>query len=231
MRTPNRSGQPQSPGQPRTRSRLAGPAGVVSARSAARAVTARAAGRTAAVLVGCAAVLTAAACSSASGPAKQAAVPGARPAPATWHRATLPGGGTVLAYPPSMHLVHGDSGTVTAAEFGAAGRYLLYLNVTPKQGAESLRGWAAFRVDHQREDDASAVHEVSAETGVRFLGGTGSCVTDAYVTRVGAHHFTEIACFVRGRTSATVIVAAAPTADWATAAGTLRRAIAGYLVR
>lgn len=137
----------------------------------------------------------------------------------------------MLAYPASMHLVSGDAGTVSAARISSSGLYLLYLNVTPRQGAENLRNWVEFRLDHQREEETPAVRELAAQTGVRFLGGTGSCVTDAYVTKVHSNHYTEIACFVRGRTSATVIVAAAPTADWASAAPVLRRAVAGYVVR
>lgn len=139
--------------------------------------------------------------------------------------------GAVLAYPRSMHLVSGDAGTVSAARLGPSGQYLLYLNVTPRQGAENLRNWIGFRLDHQREEETNAVRALAEQTGVRFLGGTGTCVTDAYVTKVDSHHFTEIACFVKGRTSATVIVAAAPTADWASSAPLLRRAVAGYLVR
>lgn len=137
----------------------------------------------------------------------------------------------MLAYPGSMHRVSSDAGALSAARISASGQYLLYLNVTPRQGAESLRDWVEFRLDHQREEETAAVRELAAQTGVRFIGGTGTCVTDAYVTRVDAHHFTEIACFVRGLTSATVIVAAAPTVGWASAAPVLRRAVAGYVVR
>lgn len=105
------------------------------------------------------------------------------------------------------------------------------LNVTPRQGKESLANWVQFRLDHQREEETPAVRELAAQAGVKFIGGMGTCVTDAYVTKVHSHHFTEIACFVRGRTSQTVLVAAAPTANWASAAPVLRRAVAGYVVR
>jgi hypothetical protein len=183
----------------------------------------------------CGAVVLAAAACSAAGSARpgqhQSASLTARTAPVGWPRATLPGGGAVLAYPASMHLVRADAGALSAARISSSGQYLLYLNVTPREGAESLRNWVEFRLDHQREEETPAVRELAAQTEVRFLGGTGTCVTDAYVTKVDAHHFTEIACFVRGRTSATVIVAAAPTAGWAGAAPVLRRAVAGYVVR
>jgi hypothetical protein len=186
-------------------------------------------------LAGCAIIAAATACGSASpisaGRPQSASALVGRSAPASWHRATLPGGGAVLAYPPSMHLVKGDTGTLTAARFSASGKYLLYINVTPKQGDESLGDWVNFRLDHQREEETPAIHELSDQAGVRFLGGQGSCVTDAYVTKVGANHFTEIACFVQGRTSANVIVVAAPTANWGSAAGVLSRAIAGFVVR
>ena len=183
----------------------------------------------------CAVVLAATACSTTGsarpGQRNSALELAARPAPPGWLRATLPGGTAVLAYPASMHAVRGDAGTVSAARISRTGQYLLYLNVTPRQGKENLRNWVEFRLDHQREEESHAVRELAAQTGVRFLGGTGSCVTDAYVTKIDAHHFTEIACFVRGRTSATVIVAAAPTADWANAGPVLRSAVAGYVVR
>jgi hypothetical protein len=56
-------------------------------------------------------------------------------------------------------------------------------------------------------------------------------VTDAYITKVRANHYTELACFVRGRTRASVIVAAAPTAHWKRVASLLTRAVAAYQVR
>ena len=152
-------------------------------------------------------------------------------APAGWHRTALADHDAVLAYPASMHLVAGDRGTVSAAEFSSSGRYLLYLNATPRQGDETLQNWASFRVSHLLDDDASQAHELASISGVRFLGGTGTCVSDAYVTKVGAHHFTEIACFVQGRTSASVIIGAAPTASWSSSSALLRRAIAGYQIQ
>jgi hypothetical protein len=190
----------------------------------------------AAALATCAAAALAAAACSHTGPAGQAqagqrpAPLHARQAPAGWHRAALPGGGAVLAFPPSMHVVRGDAGTVSAASFSASGQYLLYLNVTPKQGHETLSDWADFRIDHQRDEETPNVRKIAEQSGIKFIGGTGSCVTDAYVTKVGAHHYTEIACFVRGKTRATVIVAAAPSADWGHASSVLSRAIEAYQV-
>ena len=78
-----------------------------------------------------------------------------------------------------------------------------------------MRDWPEFRLEHLTDDDASTARQLAASHGVRFLGGTGTCVVDAYVTKVKAHHFTELACFVQGKTSSSVIIAAAPTASWA----------------
>jgi hypothetical protein len=155
----------------------------------------------------------------------------AQPAPARWHYLTLPDRGAVLAFPPTMHRVPGDRGTVSAAEFGHSGAYQLYLNVTPKQGNETLGGWPEFRIDHVAEEEHTTPHLIAASHGVRFLGGTGSCVLDTYVTKVKANHYTEIACYVQGKTSSSVIIGAAPTADWAKASGPLMRAVAAFQVR
>ena len=152
-------------------------------------------------------------------------------APTGWPHLTLPNGTAVLSYPPSLHPLAGDKDAVSAGRLGPGGAFQLYLNATPRQGTERLRHWSAFRLALLRSDDAASAHEIGAAEGVRFRGGTGSCVIDAYVTRIGAHHYQEIACLVQGRTSASVIVAAAPSATWAQARPLLFRAVAAYLVR
>jgi hypothetical protein len=152
-------------------------------------------------------------------------------APALWLHLTLPNGTAVLSYPPSLRPLAGDKDAVSAGRLGPDDAFQFYLNATPRQGAERLQDWAAFRLKLLRSDDAASAHEVGAAEGVKFRGGTGSCVIDAYVTRIGAHHYQEIACLVQGRTSASVIVAAAPSATWAQARPLLFRAVAAYLVR
>jgi hypothetical protein len=152
-------------------------------------------------------------------------------APAGWPHLTLPNGTAVLSYPPSLHRLAGDKDAVSAARLSPDGAFQLYLNATPRQGAERQRHWAAFRLRLLRSDDAASAHEVSAAEDVKFRDATGSCVIDAYVTRIGGHHYQEIACLVQGRTSASVIVAAAPSATWAQARPLLSRAVAAYLVR
>jgi hypothetical protein len=152
-------------------------------------------------------------------------------AAAGWPHLTLPNGTAELFYPPSLHPIAGDTDAITAARLSPRGTTQLYLNATPRQGGEQLRNWAAFRLDRLRSDDAASAHEVAARQHVRFRGGSGSCVIDDYLTRIGRHHYEEIACLVQGRTSATVIVAAAPAAAWARARPLLSRAVAAYLVR
>ncbi len=183
------------------------------------------------VAIAVAAVAIAAA-ALASGPARPG-FPPLRPAaaPAGWARAALPNGTAVLAYPPSLHRVISDADAVSAARLGPGGAYQLYLNATPRQGAESLARWAAFRLRLLRSDDAASAHQLAAAGGIRFRGGTGSCVIDTYITKIGGHHFTEVACLVQGRTSASVIVAAAATSRWAQALPLLLRAVAAYQVR
>lgn len=137
----------------------------------------------------------------------------------------------MLSYPPSLHRISGDADAVSVARLSPDGAFLLYLNATPRQGDESLRNWAAFRLGLLRSDNASSAHEDAAATAVRFRGGIGSCVIDDYVSRIGGHHYEEIACLAQGRTGASVIVAAAPAAQWSTARPVLTRAVAAYLLR
>ena len=152
-------------------------------------------------------------------------------APPGWPHLALPNGTAVLSYPPSLRRLAGDTDAVSAARLGPGGAFQLYLNATPRQGSERPRGWAAFRLRLLRSDDAASARQDAAAEGIQFRGGTGSCVIDDYVTRIGGHHYEEVACLVQGRTSASVIVAAAPAARWAQARPLLFRAVAAYLVR
>jgi len=152
-------------------------------------------------------------------------------APAGWSSLPLPNGTAVLSYPPTLRRLISDNDAVSAARLGPGGAYLLYLNATPRQDGENLQNWAAYRPRALRAEDASSVREDAAATGLAFSGGTGSCVIDDYVTRIGAHHFEELACLVQGRSSASVIVAVAPAARWAQSRPLLQRAVAAYRVR
>ena len=153
------------------------------------------------------------------------------PAPAGWSGLPLPNGTAVLSYPPTLRPVISDGDAVSAARLGPGGGYLLYLNATPRQGGENPQNWAAYRLRVLTSEDASSAREDAAATELAFLGGTGSCVIDDYITRIGAHHFEELACLVQGRAGASVIVAVAPAASWAQSRPLLERAVAAYSVR
>jgi hypothetical protein len=151
------------------------------------------------------------------------------PAPANWRRATLPSGGAILSYPASLSAVRGDSASISVGRTDRSGRVLVYLNATPKQAAERLATWPAFRLAHNR-DESKDVHEDARAFGLAFIGGTGSCVMDDYVTRVKDRSYREIACFVEGSATSSVVVAAALRSQWKHNARLLERAVESYQV-
>jgi hypothetical protein len=186
-----------------------------------------------AVLASVAAVAAAAAAFALAGGSPGRAFPALVPAaaPARWPHLTLTNGTAVLSYPPSLRPAGGDADAASAAQVSPEGVFRLYLNATPRQGDEQLRGWAAFRLRLLTADDAASARELAAAQGVAFRGGTGSCVIDTYVTRIGARRYQEIACLVQGQASASASVAAAPAATWAQASPLLLQAVAAYQVR
>jgi hypothetical protein len=145
-----------------------------------------------------------------------------QPPPAGWRLARTPAGAT-LPYPAGWRLVAGDLGTVTAALRDAHGRYLGYLNLTPRQGAERQAGWASFRVRHNEAEGNRDDRVLAARGGLRFSTGRGACVQDSYVTSSGVSYM-EIACLIDGRRPS-VVVGAAPPAAWRAQAGAIERAI------
>jgi hypothetical protein len=151
----------------------------------------------------------------------------AHPAPALWQKFTLPDGTGTLAAPPSLVRLPADPGTVAVGLPAGTGD-LIYLDATPHQGDETLPGWAAFRIAHLRDDDTAAATLDAHAEHLTFVGGTGSCVLDDYVTRVGAHHYREIACLVQGAHGGSVIVAATPAADWDHYRPLLQQAVSAY---
>jgi hypothetical protein len=116
------------------------------------------------------------------------------------------------------------------SEKDSSGRILVYLNATPKQNNERLTTWPAFRLRHNR-DESDSVRKDAHAFGLPFIGGKGSCVIDDYYSRVKVHHYREIACFVQGESTASVVVAAALQSDWTRAAAMLERAVSAYRVR
>jgi hypothetical protein len=149
--------------------------------------------------------------------------------PQSWKPLALPTGAAVLWVPPSLRQVKSDAASVSAADV-VNGQYLAYLNSTPRQGGETLADWPRFRVAHLLAESAASVHTIASSTNLSFPGARGSCLIDIYVTKVKQHRFREIACFVKGATTASVIIAAAPASHWARAATLLERAVAAYEV-
>jgi hypothetical protein len=156
---------------------------------------------------------------------------GAGSGPGHWPSATISSGAATLAYPPGWRRIPGDTGTVTAALRDHAGRYLGYLNVTPRQGAERLAGWAAFRIARNREEGDKRVRMLAASQGVRFIAARGSCVVDQYQSRVGQHRYRELACIVSGRAHTSVFVGAALVSSWSAIGPILTRAASVFLER
>jgi hypothetical protein len=142
--------------------------------------------------------------------------------PAGWHQARTPAG-AALDYPPAWHAVRGDRGTLSAALQDASGRFLGYLNLTPRQGAERESNWTVFRAAHNRAEGDRQVRVLASVRGLRFRGGRGACVQDSYTTSVGTRYI-ELACLIEGGRSA-VVVGAAPPQQWHAQAPVISRAI------
>ncbi len=169
---------------------------------------------------------------AASGGARRAATAGGafswvhpQPPPSSWKLAAIPSG-AAMAYPSTWEPQRGDPGTATAALMGAGGQTLGYLNLTPRQGSETLASWNSFRVDHNADEGDKHVERLAAAQHLRFRDGSGSCVKDAYTTITDAR-YVEVACLVAGRRGEAVIVAAAPPGSWGRESATLERAVEG----
>ena len=148
--------------------------------------------------------------------------------PAAWLRASLPGQRAALFYPNSLRPMPGDHGTVTVGRNSRSGTVLVYLNVTPRQGDETLRDWPGFRLAHLRDDGTTGVHLDSVSPSLHFHGGQGRCVIDTYTTKIHSNHYQEIACFVQGTHAASVLVAATSTGTWRAYQPLLDRVVSTY---
>jgi hypothetical protein len=153
------------------------------------------------------------------------------PAPAGWTHATIASGAATLFYPANWAPAPGDTGTVTAALRDRAGVYHGYLNVTPRQGSEALRGWASFRTRRNAEEGDKHVQELAAAEDLRFRDARGSCVIDDYISSVGSHPYREIACIVAGRHDTSVFVGATLRQNWPTLGPIVEHAAADFLER
>jgi hypothetical protein len=150
-----------------------------------------------------------------------------RPAspPAGWHVARIPDG-AALAYPPGWRAIKTDPGSASVALRGNDGRIDGYLNVTPKQGAETLANWSRFRPQKNREEGARKVRLLAATRAARFGSARSSCVIDDYTTSLTTYE--EIACLVSGPGSSNVLVAAAPSRLWDQRSAVLERAVSSF---
>jgi hypothetical protein len=153
-----------------------------------------------------------------------------RSAPGGWAHAGLTGRQAVLSYPSSLRSMASDRGTVAVGLTSPSGAILVYLNVTPRQGPETLQGWPAFRLSHLRAEGQTAVRLDATSATLPFRSGQGRCVVDDYITRIAGNHYREIACFVQGTRAASVLIAATPAATWARYGGLLERVVNGYAV-
>ena len=141
----------------------------------------------------------------------------------------LPDATAVLSIPPDATPMPGDPGSVSAVVTGPNGELRIYLNATPQEGEESLSNWPGFRLAHLTGENAAAADRLSDRAGMTFRGGTGSCVEDTYVTRIGAHKYREIACLVSGTRGGSVLVVAAPADSWDRDSAVLEQAVDAYV--
>jgi hypothetical protein len=147
-------------------------------------------------------------------------------APSSWNLARIRSG-AALAYPPGWTPIRSDPGTASFAPLGNPEGNDGFLNVTPKQGAETLADWSRFRPRHNRGEGDRRVRLIAATANAHFRSGRGACVIDTYTTSKATYR--EIACLVSGPRSSAVVVAAAPTALWARRAPTLERAVSSFI--
>jgi hypothetical protein len=144
--------------------------------------------------------------------------------PPGWKLARLPSGHATFAYPSTWRPIRTDPGTASVALLGYGRGIRGYLNLTPRQGAETLANWPSFRIQHLREENSTQVRLITSAHGLVFSSGRGSCVIDSY--RTPRTRYREIACLVAGPRTSSVLVGAAPSKTWAQQVGTIERAIA-----
>jgi hypothetical protein len=146
-----------------------------------------------------------------------------RPAPHDWKVARLPSGKATLGYPRTWKPIQTDAGTASVALLGPGRSIRGYLNLTPRQGTETLANWPRFRIEHQGDEGSTEVRLIASAHGLTFRSGRGSCVIDSY--RTSRARYREIACLVAGARTSSVVVGAAPSRTWAQQAGAIERAI------
>ena len=144
--------------------------------------------------------------------------------PHGWKLARLPSGNATLAYPRTWRPIRTDPGTASVALLGHGRSIRSYLNLTPRQGMETLANWPSFRIEHLGDEGSTDVRLITSAHGLVFRSGRGTCVIDSY--RTSRARYREVACLVAGTRTSSVVVGAAPSKTWAQQAGTIERAIA-----
>src|SRR6476660_5283838 len=76
-----------------------------------------------------------------------------QPAPHAWKLARLPSGAASVGYPRSWRPIRTDAGTASVALMGHAKLIRGYLNLTPRQGTETLANWPSFRIEHVGDEE------------------------------------------------------------------------------
>jgi hypothetical protein len=147
--------------------------------------------------------------------------------PNSWRVLRVPGSPAALSYPGSWRRTQSDAGTVTATLKSGDGEIVGYLNATPQQGDETLANWKRFRPGHNAGEGDREIRLLGAANDLRFRRGTGSCVIEDYTTSSG-NRYREISCLVRGRRASSVVVGAAPPAQWPSQRAAIERAISSF---
>ena len=147
-----------------------------------------------------------------------------QPTPPGWKLARLPSGKATFAYPRTWRPIRTDPGTASVALLGHGRSIRGYLNLTPRQGTETLANWPSFRIEHLGDEGSTDVRRIASAHGLTFRSGRGTCVIDSY--RTSRARYREIACLVAGTRTSSVIVGAAPSKTWAQQAKTIELAIA-----
>jgi hypothetical protein len=150
-------------------------------------------------------------------------------APNGWKVARLPSGNATFAYPRTWKPIRTDPGTASVALLGRGRNIRGYLNLTPRQGTETLANWPSFRTEHLGDEGSTDVRLISSAHDLAFRSGRGTCVSDSY--RTSRARYREIACLVAGTRTTSVVVGAAPSKTWAQRAQTIERAIASLRTR
>jgi hypothetical protein len=144
--------------------------------------------------------------------------------PHDWKLARLPSGNATFAYPRTWRPIRTDPGTASVALLGRGRSIRGYLNLTPRQGTETLANWPSFRIEHLGDEGSRDIRRIASAHGLTFRSGRGTCVIDSY--RTSRARYREIACLVAGTRTSSVIVGAAPSKTWAQHAKTIELAIA-----